>query len=127
MRNIFFKKSYTNEVETYFPDPSVKNKKWAYLWINSIKFYADCFFVCQVEDYQNTLILSCTPLPFTSYKAFLENKMRSETSLTASFSAWVLNKNISLVIFYYLTRFHCLHVFSSCDIGQCVYCNKFWK
>ena len=45
------------------------------------------FFVCQVEDYRNTLKLSCTPIAFTSYKAFLKNKMRSQTSLPPSFSA----------------------------------------
>ena len=43
--------------------------------------------------------LSCRPLPFTSYNAFLKNKKRSGTSLATSFSARFL-KNISLVAFY---------------------------
>ena len=42
------------------------------------------FIVYQVEDYGNTLKLSCRPLAFTSYKAFLKNKKRSGTSLPAS-------------------------------------------
>ena len=42
--------------------------------------------VCQIEDYRNILKLSCRPLAFTLYKAFLKNKKRSETSLPASFS-----------------------------------------
>ena len=32
-------------------------------------------------------------------------------------------KIFSLVILYYLTKFHCLVVFTSWDIGQYVYCN----
>ena len=45
------------------------------------------FIVCRVEDYRNMLKLTCRPLALTSYKAFLKNKERSETSLPASFSA----------------------------------------
>ena len=44
------------------------------------------FMVWQVEDYQNILKLNCRPLVFTSYKAFLKNKI-SGASLSASFSA----------------------------------------
>ena len=73
---------------------------------------------------------------FTSFKAFLKSKKKSGTSLPASFSAWILNKNILLVIFYYLTKCHCLVAFTTWGIGQYVYCNylvtflwrhKFWK
>ena len=39
-------------------------------------------------------------IAFTSNKAFLKNKKRCGTSLPASFSAWFLKKNISLVILY---------------------------
>ena len=42
--------------------------------------------VCQAEDYQRTLKLSCKRLAFTSYKAFLKKK-KSGTSLPTSFSA----------------------------------------
>ena len=38
--------------------------------------------------------LSCRPLIFISYKAFLKNKKRSGTSLLATFSAWFLSKDI---------------------------------
>ena len=70
-------------------------------------------------------IYPCKPLAFISYKAILQNKKRSRTSLPASFSASFLKKNISLVIFYCLTRLHCLVAFSSWDIKQFVYCNCF--
>ena len=41
---LFLRNHTQNMVETYFTDPFVKNKKWENLWINSIKFYTDCFF-----------------------------------------------------------------------------------
>ena len=48
--------------------------------------------------YRNISKLSCRPLAFTLYKAFLKNKKGS-----ASYPAWFL-KNISLAAFYYLTK-----------------------
>ena len=41
-------------------------------------------------------------LLYTLYQGFLKNKKCSRTSLPASFSAWFLKKNKSLIIFYYL-------------------------
>ena len=41
----FFLKNHTqNVVEKLFPDPFLKNQNWAYLWINSLKFYTVCFY-----------------------------------------------------------------------------------
>ena len=89
------------------------------------------FVVCQVEDYWNILKLSCRPLVFTSYKAYLKSKTRSGTNLPVSFSACVFKKNISLVIFYFLTKCHCLVAFTSWVIGQDIYCNclltRLWR
>ena len=107
----FFLKNHTqNVVEKLLPDP----QNWGYLWINSLKFYS-------VEDYQNIFKLSCRPLAFDSYEAFWKEKQRSGTSFPASFFAWFLKKNISLVYSF------CLVVFTSWDIGQYVYCNCFWR
>ena len=128
-RNIFLENHTQNALEILFPDPFLKTQNLAYLWINSLKFYTACFIVCQVYTacfyiyYQNILKLSCRPLTFTSCKAFSKNKKRSGTSLSASFSAWFLKKNISLVLLYCLTKFHCLFAFTSQDIVQYVYCN----
>ena len=58
------------------------------------------FLLFQVEDYPNILKLSCRKLAFASFKDFLKNKKRSGASLPATFSAWLLQKNIYLVIFY---------------------------
>ena len=75
--------------------------------------------------------LRCKPLAFTSRKTILKNKKSSGTNLPALFSAWCLKKNIFLVIFYYLTKFHCLVALNSWDIGQYVYCNclltRLWR
>ena len=69
-----------------------KNQNWPYFWIDSLKFYTVCFYCI--------LKLSCKPLAFISYKAFLNNKRSSGTGLPDSFSAWFLKKNISLFIIY---------------------------
>ena len=89
-------------VEKLFPGPFLKNQNWAYLW----SFIYFILIVCQVEEYRKWLKLRCRPLAFTSYKAFIKNKKRSRTSLPTSFSAWFLKKNVSVVIFYYLTNFN---------------------
>ena len=65
----------------------------------------------KVEGCRNILKLSCRLLAFTSHKAFLWNEKRSGTSLSASFWAWFLKKNISVVILYWLTKFHWLPLF----------------
>ena len=87
--------------------------------------------VCQVEDYQNILKLSSRPLAFTSFEVFVKSKKRSGTSFPASFSAWLLRKNIFLVTFYYLIKFHCLVAFTLWEIAQYVYCNclltRLWR
>ena len=33
-----------NVVEKLVPDPFLKNWNWAYLWINSLRFYTVCFY-----------------------------------------------------------------------------------
>ena len=94
-------------------------------WINILQFV---FTICQVKDYRIVLKLSCSP--------FVLTLNQSGTSLSTLFSAWFLNKHISFFIFYYLTKFHCLVVFISWDIGQYLYCtclltrlcrHKFWN
>ena len=103
MRNIFLENHTQDVVEKLSPDPLLKNENWAYLLINYLKFYTVCFYHMPSWGYQNMLRLSSKPLAITSYKAFLKNKKRSGICLPASISAWFLKKNISIVIFYYLT------------------------
>ena len=44
MRSIFFKNDLQNMVEKLVSDPFLKNENWAYLGINSLKFYTVCFY-----------------------------------------------------------------------------------
>ena len=63
----------------------------------------------------------------TTIKLFWKIKRGLETCLPASFSAWFLKKNIPIVMFYYLTNFHCLLAFTSWDIGQfCIVITPFF-
>ena len=41
-RSAFFKEIAENLVQIQFPDPFIKSQNWAYLWINSVKFYTVC-------------------------------------------------------------------------------------
>ena len=121
MRNIFLEKSCTKccgeTVPTSFS--GIEHITGSIIW-NVVGFI---FIPWQNEDYQNIFKLSRRPFSLTSCKAFSKNKKRSGTSFPASFSAWFLKENISLVLLYYLTKFHCLVAFTSWDIGQYVYCN----
>ena len=71
----------------------------------------------QVEDYQNTLKLSCWPPAFTSIEAFLKSTKSSGTSLPVSFSERRTKKNIFHFIFYQMPKFHYLIVITFWDIG----------
>ena len=44
MRNIFVEKLYTNCAGETIPRPLSKNKNWAYLWIDNVKFLPVCFY-----------------------------------------------------------------------------------
>ena len=136
MRNIFLVKSYTKCGRETNSRSFSKNQNWAYLWINILKFYIFCFNCLPSWDLSKVIETKLQIICFYLIKALLRNKKRSETSLPASFSAWFLKKNISVVTFYYLTKFQCLVVFTSWDIGQYVPCNclltrlwrqKFWN
>ena len=120
MRNIFFfEKSYTNCDGETIPRAFSKKSKLSisldqhskvsyslFLWYNKLR---------TIETYWN----KAADHAFTWYKAFLINK-RSGTSLPVWFSAWFLKKNISLVMFYYLAKFHSLFAFALGDIEQYV-------
>ena len=127
----FIEESYRKCGGDTIPDPFLKNQNWAYLWISSLKFLQLAFYCMPswgLSKYIETkLHTTCFHLIWT----FLKNKKSSGTSLSASFSAWSLKENVSLVIFYYLTEFNCLVVFTSWDIGQYIYCicllTRMWR
>ena len=132
MRKIFLEKLCTKFVRETIP--RLFSKKWK-LSI-SLNQYSKSFIyfvliVSPVDDYRKWLKLNCSLFAFTSYKAFLKNKKSSGTILHAWFSAGYLKKSISVVIFYYLTKFQHLVAFTLWDIGQCIYCNclliRLWR
>ena len=43
-KNIFLKIHAQNVMERLVPDPFLKRSNWAYIWINSLKFYTVCFY-----------------------------------------------------------------------------------
>ena len=85
LRNIFLEKSHQKCGRETIPGPFSKISKLSIsldqLVLSLIQFV---FIVCQVEDYRNTLKLSCRPLVFTSYKAFFKNKQKHKNKNTAS-------------------------------------------
>ena len=111
-------------MEILYPDSFLKNQNWTYLWINSLNFNAACF--NYMPSWGLSKYIEIKLLTTCCYFMFLKKKkMRSGTSLLAWFSVWLLMRNISLVIFYYLTKFHCLVAFTLWDIAHYLYCNCF--
>ena len=97
MRNISWK-SYTKCGGETIPRPFSKTSKLSIsLDQSSLNFYAACF-GCTSKSSAIDWGWRCSPLGFTSYKAFVKNKKRSQTNLPTWFSVWFLKKNISLVI-----------------------------
>ena len=51
-------KNHTQKVvEKLLPDPFLKDQNWAYLWINSLKFYTVCFYCmssCELSKFIET-------------------------------------------------------------------------
>ena len=132
LRNIFPEKSYTKWGGETFPRPfSRKSKLSISLDQHSKVLYIWFLLFAKLRTIESDWNWAAYYLLLPWGKAFLKSKKKSGTSLPASFSAWVLKKNISLVIFYYLSKFQCLIVFTLWDIGQYVYCHcvltRLWR
>ena len=112
------------------------------------------FIACQVGGYRNILKLSCRgirtialrgKLPpgqgqglaqfeggqfqgwgqFSSFKAFSKDKKRPESSLLA-YSAWLLKKNISLVIFFFYISLVILYsITCQVSLSGCLYFKRY--
>ena len=105
MKDIFLENSYAKCGRQTSPKIFPRNKNRTYLWISSLKLYAVGFIRCPIQGLPNILKIKCWSLAFSSCEAFSENKMRSGTSLPASFLAWFFNKIVSLVIFFNWSNF----------------------
>ena len=73
IKDLSLKNHFKKVVKKLFLDQILKSQNWAYLWINSLKFYT-VFAVWQVESYGNILNQSCKPLAFISYEDFFHNQ-----------------------------------------------------
>ena len=133
--HIFLEKSYTKCGKETISRPFFKKSKLTIPLDQYWKFQIFCFNFLPGWGLSKVIETKLQTICFTSYKAFFIKK-RFGTSLPTSLSAWVLKKNISIFVFYYLTKFHCLFTFTSWDIGQYGYCNclltrlwrqKFWN
>ena len=88
MRNIFLEKSFTQFSEKTSPKPFFEKLNLSISQNQQSKsFMQFVFIVCQVEGCRNILKLSCRPVSFTSYQAFLKIKRGLELVSPASFSA----------------------------------------
>ena len=99
-RKSFLEESYAKCGGETTPDFFLKSQIWEYLWINSLKIYTVCFnYICQVENNWNISKLSCRPLAFTSYKAFLFLITRG-LELALQSQRKTFEENISRIMFY---------------------------
>ena len=123
-------------LEKLFPNPFLKTQNWACLWINSLKFYIAQFYCVLSWGLLKYIEINSWSLAFVSRKAFLKNKTRSGISSPASFSAWFLEENISLVILYINWPNFVVYLVLLCGILSNVCCNclltrlwrhKFWN
>ena len=116
-----------NAVNKLSPDPFLETQNWVYLWINSLKFYEICFYYMLISGLSK---YSRTKLQTSCFHQ-IESFFLKQKGFFASFSAWFLRKNITLVILYQQTKIHCLVVFNSWDIEQYVYYNclltRLWR
>ena len=73
---VFKKKNTQNIVRNLAPDPFTKNQNWAYPWINSLKFYAICFYF--MPKWRSTQVLKCRPLVLTLSPCLIFGKIFGE-------------------------------------------------
>ena len=105
-------------VEKLLQDPFLWNQNWVFLWTNDLRF-STVYLYCMPSWGRYLAILkpSSRPLAFTTYEAFLKNKKRSGTSMTASFSAWLLKKKH----FSY-----CILLPDQISLSSCLHLVRYW-
>ena len=98
-------------VEKLVPDLFLK------IEIEHISYHSLLLLYVQVDRYGNILKLRCSPLTFTSYKAFPKNKKRSGTSLPASFFCMIFEEK-------YFSRYILLT--DQISLSNSLYFLKYW-
>ena len=92
MKTILNKKSFLKCDRETIPDLFLKYQNWAYLWINSLKFYTVCCYCMPSPGLSNYIKSKLQTTCFTSYKAFLKYKKRHGSSLLLHFLSDLLRK-----------------------------------
>ena len=134
-----------NGVEKLVPDPFLENWNWAYIWINSLKFYTVCFYCISswglskyigtklqtiwfyIEHFLMFLYWWAIPdiehflkikrgLELVSLPHFLHNVRRK---------MFLLLYSINWSSFWMINQYsdHCLVAFTAWNIGQYMFCN----
>ena len=122
MRDILVKRSYTRCAGETNPRPFSEKPKLS-IFLDQYSKVLYILFNC-LPGWGLSKVIKTKGQTIYFLLLLEKNKKRSETSLPASFSAWFSKKNISIVIFYYLTKFWCLVVFNWWDNGQYVSCDS---
>ena len=84
------------------------------------------FNIFQLPSTWHTTNTTSTRLWIQRYAQFRFFIKGSGNSLSTKLCVWFFKENVSRVMFYYMTKFHCLIAFTSGDIGQYVSCNWFF-
>ena len=118
MRNIFLVKLYTKCGGEVIP--RTFSEKWKLsisLDHKSKVLYSLFLSYAKLRGLSKNMKLSSTPIAFISYKAFLQNKKRSGTSLPASFSIWFVKKK----------PFYCYILLpDQISLPGCLYFMRYW-
>ena len=103
-----------NYSQTFFKIIKVEHIYRSTVW----SFIQFIFIVCQYEGYQNILKLNCSPLTFTSYKAFSKNKRGCGTSLSASIFCMIFEEKY----------FSCYILLTDqMSLSGCLYFVRYWE
>ena len=131
-----FKYCEENEVGRVVLDLFFFFRKALYVVKANVQRLSFNMFLCSPWTYNKNKLYNCSDFWSRDKLDFDFFRKSPETSFWTTFCVWFFKENVSNVIFYHLTRFHCLIAFSSWDIGQYVYWNylllslwrhKFWN
>ena len=100
---IFLEKSYTNVVEKLVPNPFMKSQNWAYLQINSVKFYTASFHCMSswglLQYFETKLQTTCEGLILSFFE-----KQKKRSGISCLIFWIVFKENVYFVMFYHLTK-----------------------
>ena len=110
-------------VEKLVSNPFMKSLNWAYLQINSVKFYTASFHCVSswglLQYFETKLQTTCKGLILSFFE-----KQKKRSGISCLIFWIVFKENVYFFMFYYLTKLNCLVQFTLWDIGQYMYYNS---